>query len=288
MSGFESASAVRSLADASGTDATGPRRFEAAFPDGWQQGKGAFGGLVVGTLARAIVATEAELSLAGGASSGGPRTLRSLNADLLVAAPPGPTTIEVSTLRRGGNVSFLEGRLSQNGVLVARAGATLASPRSIDRSPVADVLPLPVVEPQPPWESVPILPVAPPLGPAFATHYEFRSSGPLPFSSGDRAFVTGWIRQRERGGLLDEAAIIGLLDAWWPTTLVVDSRPRATVTVAFTMQLVKSPSELDPELPLFYRAHGIGGGDNFFIEMRELWSGGEVVALNQQTFAILT
>ncbi len=272
MSAFESATAITVVER---TASHG--RFAGTIPDGWQQGKGAFGGLVIGILTRALVSYEEDRS----------RTLRSLNADLLVAALPGPVTVDVSVLRRGANVSFLEARLEHNGVLVARAGATLAAPRSIDPSPIVDALPLPQVEPLPPWADMPVLPVEPPLGPVFATHYQYRSRA-LPFSGGTRAFATGWIRERVPPVTLDEAAVIGLLDAWWPTSLSVDTRPRATVTVGFTMQLVKAPGTLDPNVPLFYRAHGIGCGENFFVEMRELWSGGEVVALNQQTFSILT
>jgi hypothetical protein len=78
------------------------------------------------------------------------------------------------------------------------------------------------------------------------------------------------------------------MDAWWPTSLTVATGPRIAVTVGFTMQLLKRPSSLDPKAPLYYRAHAVGGGDNYFVEFRELWSGNEVVALNQQTFAMLT
>ena len=42
---FEAASAIRP---------TGPGTFEGTVPDGWQQGRGAFGGLVYGMLARAM------------------------------------------------------------------------------------------------------------------------------------------------------------------------------------------------------------------------------------------
>jgi hypothetical protein len=272
MSAFASASALRRVEEG------GSLRFEGCIPDGWQQGKGAFGGLVIGVLARALVAAEPDPS----------RALRALNADLLLAAQPGAVDVEVSVLRRGGNVSFLEARLSQGGQLFARAGGTLASARPIGPSPIVGALPLPPLDAPGPWADAPVLPIEAPLGPIFAKHYEYRSRGPLPFSGGTRPFATGWIRERTPPEVLDEAHVIGLLDAWWPTTLAIDTHPRATVTVGYTAQLVKPARDLDPAAPLFYRAHGIGGGDNYFVELRELWSEGEVVALNQQTFAILT
>lgn len=54
------------------------------------------------------------------------------------------------------------------------------------------------------------------------------------------------------------------------------------------MQLLADPRALPPSEPLFYRARGVAGADNYFVEMRELWSGDRVVAMNQQTFALLT
>jgi hypothetical protein len=33
---------------------------------------------------------------------------------------------------------------------------------------------------------------------------------------------------------------------------------------------------------------GVASADNYFVEMRELWSGERVVAMNQQTFALLS
>ena len=70
--------------------------------------------------------------------------------------------------------------------------------------------------------------------------------------------------------------------------LAVESAPRAVATVGYTMQLLVDPRTLDVAEPLYYRARGVAGGDNFFVEMRELWSGDVVVAMNQQTFALLT
>jgi hypothetical protein len=39
---------------ASAVEAVEPARFRAVVPDGWQQGRGAYGGLVLATLLRAI------------------------------------------------------------------------------------------------------------------------------------------------------------------------------------------------------------------------------------------
>ena len=263
---FEKATAIRASDD-------GANQWTGEIPDRWQQGKGAFGGVVVAILTRAIVASEEDRT----------RTLRSLSADLCAPALPGAVVVRVSPLRRGGSMSFVEARLEQGGSLVAHATAALASARSIAPAAIRAAPP-----PRTPWRDVPPMAVAAPIGPVFADKYEYRSTGPLPFIGGTDPSAEGWIREKAIPSVLDEAAIAGLLDAWWPTVLAVESGPRAVATVGYTMQLLVEPRTLDPAEPLFYRARGVAAADNFFVELRELWSGDSVVAMNQQTFALLT
>ncbi|MDF2691729.1 MAG: TesB-like acyl-CoA thioesterase 1 [Labilithrix sp.] len=265
MSEFEQATAIRV------SDET-PNVFTANVPDLWQQGKGAFGGISVGILTRAIVATESDRT----------RALRSLTADLCAPVLPGAVEVEVSSLRRGGSISFIDARLSQNGGLVARASAALASPRAVTPAAIRPVSPK-----RPPWRDVPPIPVAPPIGPVFAEKYEYRSTGPLPFAGGTDAAAEGWLREKVTPSVIDEAAIAGLLDAWWPSVFAIESGPRGVATVGYTMQMLVDPRTLDPGEPLFYRGRGVAAGGSLFIEMRELWSGDTVVAMNQQTFALL-
>ncbi|HVH45862.1 MAG TPA: thioesterase family protein [Labilithrix sp.] len=262
---FEQATAISVVGESDGM-------FRGVVPDGWQQGKGAFGGVAVGLLARAIVASESDRT----------RTLRSLAADLCAPLLPGAVELHVSTLRRGGSVSFFDARLTQGGLVVAHASASLASARPVTPAPMRPPAPQ-----RPPWRDIAPLPVQPPLGPVFAAKYEYRSTGPLPFCGGTEAIAEGWIRERSAPSVVDEAVIAGMLDAWWPTTLAVESGPRPVATVGYTMQLLVDPRGLSPNEPLFYRGRGVVGSDNYFVEMRELWAGESVVAMNQQTFALL-
>jgi acyl-CoA hydrolase len=86
---------------------------------------------------------------------------------------------------------------------------------------------------------------------------------------------------------MDAPALIGRLDAWWPTLFTIESGPRPVSTVQFTAELLADPASLDPALPLRYRAEMISLRDGFFLESRELWRGDELVALNQQTFVMI-
>jgi len=76
---FERASAIRLVS---------PGFFEAEVPDGWQQGRGAFGGLVFGLLGRAMEMFNADAT----------RTLRTLSGDIAGPVIPGPVRLETEML----------------------------------------------------------------------------------------------------------------------------------------------------------------------------------------------
>jgi hypothetical protein len=247
----------------------GESTWSAVVPDGWQQGKGAFGGVVIGMLARAMSAAESE------------RRLRSLSADLCAPAMPGPVRIEVATLRRGGSMTFLEARILQDDAVVARASASFAEARNV--AP-AGITTEPIAIPR--WDDAPLF--APEHGgPVFARHYEFRPSGPFPFAGSSEPRTGGFIRPKELPTAYDAPAVCALLDAWWPTAYTLAAMPRGVATVGYTMQLLTDPKSIPVSAPLYYSARGVEQDDNFFVEMRELWSGERRIAMNQQTFVLL-
>lgn len=251
---------------------TGDGRFAVDVPDGWQQGRGAFGGLVLGTLTRAVEATVADPA----------RRVRTVAGDLCAPAQPGPSEVAVRILRQGSNQTNAQAELVQGGAVVATATFVLSTPRAVD---------VPARSPSPPtppaFDGVDAVPIGPPLGPVFAAHYEYRNVGPLPFAGGADAAAAGWIREREPLRRLDAAAMIARLDAWWPSIFAVSTTLRPTATIQFTAELLVDPTTLDPRAPLFHRGRVEALRDGLFLELRELWSDGELVAMNQQTMAIL-
>jgi len=251
----------------------GDGRYVATIPDGWQQGRGAFGGLVLGALARAMLRAEPDAG----------RALRSLSGEIVGPVLPGPADIAVKALRRSNAVSTWEAWLSQGPELLARASAVMGLPRSSDR----DGTELPPPSMGAPWEGVDVIPIGPPMGPHFARMYEFRSTGPWPFSGADRPEASGWVRLRKPVPL-GVPEVIGLMDSWWPATFALELSPRPMATVAFTLQLLADPASLDPARPLYYRSYAAASRQGFVVEKRELWTPqGELVAMNQQTFVII-
>jgi hypothetical protein len=246
--------------------------FRATIPDGWQQGRGAFGGLVLGTLLRAIRSSQPEVA----------REVRTLAGDLCGPVKPGAADIHVRVLRRGSHQANVAAELSQDNLLLATATAVLSEARP-SPAPVTRLTP-PVAED---WRAQELIPIAPPIGPDFAVHYEYRTGGPLPFSGHAEPVCLGWVRERCPPAPLDAPAIIGLLDAWWPTLFSIEQGPRPCATIQFTAELFGIPASLDAQSPLRHRSEMIALREGFFLESRELWHGDTLVALNQQTFAIL-
>lgn len=301
---------IETFDTASALAPAGDGRFAWQVPDGWQQGKGAFGGLVLGTLLRAMEACEPEAA----------RRTRSLSGELPAPALPVATEITVEILRRGGGTTFLTARATQGGATVARASALCASSRptgaargglSAPRLPPPNELvaaPPPAVGTQLVTAAVTSSSRSVGLGadassdlrseerrrpaggsgpPPFTRHYEYRPTAPLPYSGAEVAAANGWLCPRTPPARLDGPALIGLLDAWWPTSLACEIRPRPMATVTFTAELLADPATLDAAAPFAYRARLDGVADGFSVEVRELWQDGVLVALNQQVFAFL-
>jgi acyl-CoA thioesterase len=260
------------FAEASRVEASGEGRYRADFPDGWQQGRGTFGGLVLGTLARAMEHAETDRD----------RVFRALNGEVVGPVQPGVAEIAVSALRRGSGLSSWEARLTQNGEVLARASAIFGRERSRDHD--VTELTRPVMKP---WGEVETVVIAPPMGPRFARVYEYRPTGPMPFAGGDRAVTEGWVRLRKPAAM-DVAVLIGAVDAYWPASFARATAPRPMATVSFTFELMADPATLDASEPLYYRAVAAGGYGGFVAEQRELWTAdGTLVALNPQTFAVI-
>lgn len=248
----------------------GDHSFTLEIPPGWGQGRGTFGGLVLGGLVNAMQACEPASD----------RRLRSLAGELVGPVVPGASTIEVSMLRRGNGVSTLEAWLRQGDEVLARATAVLGKTRPVDRAWTPTDR-----EVATPWIDVVPLPMGLPFVPQFAANLEYRVTGALPFSGAREPTTAGWIRAREAPPVIRAAELVALADAWWPAAFSIESAPRPIATVAFTMQNLLGDRELPGDRPLHHRARALTSGDGYFVEFRELWTDtGELVALNEQTF----
>ncbi|HET9625151.1 MAG TPA: thioesterase family protein [Kofleriaceae bacterium] len=254
-----------------------PRRVANGFAldvlPGWRQGRGAFGGLVVGALIKAI-----ELEVGDPA-----RKVRSVTAEIPGPVEAGTVDVAVEALRVGKNVSTVRAALSQGGEVRTHAVAIVAADRQAGahdttwnehRRPEA-----------PAWSTVTAMPGSP--GPEFAQHFEYRVIEGIPLSGGAPRCL-GWVRPRDPGPDRGAAYLAAMIDAWWPAAFVRFSTLRPMATIAFTLDIVGGADGLDPGAPLLYRATAPVCTSGYCLETRELWSAdGRLVAINHQTFVVI-
>ncbi|MGE0327961.1 MAG: thioesterase family protein [Polyangiaceae bacterium] len=246
--------------------------FRLDVPEGWRQGRGAFGGYVIAALTRATDQLETNAD----------RKLRSLTSTIPAPVITGAADVYVSPLRIGSGVSTWQALLVQEDEV--RAQATLVYGKQRVTTPGwAPKAP----EGQRHWSEVDIVNMRAPMGPEFAQHFEFRPVGAPPFSGGTDPVASGWIRNRPALSKLSAADVLALLDAWWPASFVLETAPRPMATLTYTAELLADPESLG-DAPLFYRARSEAMNGGFCAEFRELWTAeGTLVGLNQQTFVMI-
>lgn len=241
-------------------------------PAGWRQGRGAFGGLCIAAMIRAIEARVADPS----------RRVRSVTAELPGPVEAGRADIAIDVLRAGSSVTTARAALSQGGIVKTHVVATIAAPRKASDVAWQDLAP----PDAPAWTELAPLPASP-MFPEFAQHFEYRVVDGIP-TSGTAARAVGWVRARNPGALRDAGFVAAMCDVWWPASLVRFTRMRPAATIVYTLDIVGTLDGLDPEAPLLYRGTVPVLADGYFLETRELWgSDGRLVALNHQTFALL-
>ncbi|MET0343293.1 MAG: thioesterase family protein [Polyangiales bacterium] len=260
---------------------TGDDTFEADVPDLWQQGRGAFGGLVFGTILRAACEHEPDPT----------RRARTFACDVAGPVQPGPAEVRVHTLRRGRSQTNLQLTLTQAGEVLASALCTLSAER-----PLAADHPVTARSPATPpdalrdFEAVPVMPSLHDRGgPVFTQHYEYRLTGVKPFKGAAEAENAGFIREPSAEGTLDAPGVVALLDAYYPAIFAVVPKGGQVMstTASFNAQLMQIDEPIAAGAPLFFRGRTEHYSHGFDVEFRELWYRDKLVGLNQQTFVVL-
>jgi hypothetical protein len=240
-------------------------------PDRWQQGRGAFGGLVTGIAIRALEHVAPD------------RPLRSLTAELCGPLQAGAADVVVEILRAGNAVTTAAVRLVQHGEVQAHGVGVLGKHRPVGVATHTLIAPPKALAT--PWRDVPPAPLTS-FAPTFAEHAELRVIGPLPFTGASEARLEGWVRWKHPGTRRDAAFLAACADSYWPARFAIERAPRPMATIAFTFQPLAPAPQGDAAI--FYRAAMLAEDAGYCVEQRELWSEtGELLALNQQTFVVI-
>lgn len=241
-------------------------------PLGWEQGKGVFGGLIAGALVKAATQLVNDQE----------RALRAVTLTFVSAPTVGPAELKATVVREGGSTTTVELKLLQAGVKTLGV-ATFARPR-----PKAEVMLQDPVRFDRQWQQAEVVAVEPPLAPVFTQHFEYRPTGPWPFSGADRAEAVGWLRPRQFSGRYDAALLVTMADGFWHSVHTRADAPRPSLTINYAVELYGDPAHVERHAPLYH--HGITwvASNGLASERRTLWSpDGKLLAVNHQAIAVL-
>lgn len=247
--------------------------FEGRVPDGWQQGRSTFGGLVVGMIVRTL---ERRFGRPG-------QAVRSVSAELFGQVVPGALHLDVAVLREGSQVTTAQAWVRQGDEVVAHGVVVLGAPRPA----------MPTITPAwdpatADWRSVAPLEMSGPPFPTFTQHFEYRNAGPWPFAGGARGVLEGWVRPRTPATVHDAAWLAALVDTYWPPTAVTFEGPRPVATVGYHLDVVADPASVVGDDPLLQRGVSVAGREGYVSEDRDLWSAdGRLLARNRQMLVII-
>lgn len=268
---------------ASFTELTTVRDGRWSVREGWLQGRGAWGGLIVGTAVGAALARHADR---GGDATFG---VREVSAHMLAPVPVGDWPVAVEALRVGSGTATYRIDVRDDGVLgdeqvLAGCTVVMGRARAADLAEYRDPgMSMPDV---PPWPDVPAVALGAPMAPEFTQHVEFRPVAGWPYQ-GSTDDVVCWVRFPD-GSVPDAARLLGLVDALWPAALVAVSTMRPMATLTFTATLHVDPATVDPGQPLLHRGHLVALDDGYAAETRTLWTpDGRLAVCNTQVIAII-
>lgn len=261
---FDDASAVRAGAV--------PGEYVCDVPEGWGQGRAAYGGLAGAYLIRA-----AEMFI------GPERPVRSFNLVFVGPLKTGPAVVRVEVLRSGGSLTHLEVRLFNNGELATAAYVACAAGRESDAS--AMQMRAPVMAPV---ETAMEMPYVPGMMPEFMRFMEMRwTVTSLPFSGAERGHVQGWVRPRG-GAEAGLPLLVGLMDAWPPPVWsLMDGLSRgSSVNWHANFAPAAYTAGQGSDAWYFWDSHLTFAQDGYSDMECSFWSAqGELLAVSRQLFA---
>lgn len=237
-------------------------------PQSWEQGRGAYGGLVFAAMLRAM---ERE-------TAAPPRVLQGMLPNVTAA---GNAVIRTHMERKGATTATVSASVEQLGGKTGVATLLAGTDRNLPPTWQTQTKPT-----APAWDQVPEVRTGP-FVPAFLQHMSARPLSAPPFSKAPRANVLGWIGLREPCVVSAAVYVTALIDAYWPSAMSVFATPRLMTTIGFTLEFCALDDvEIGEPLLLSGEAPVARGG--FVYETRDLWTGdGVLVARNHQTYAVL-
>jgi acyl-CoA hydrolase len=161
------------------------------------------------------------------------RVLRSATISFIGAVTKGDVQLTTEIFRSGKSVTQASSRLIQNGEVQAILLASFGSPRTSaidiasnhhapDYKRPDDALTIPYIDG---------------VTPEFLQQVDSRlAQGAMPFSGSDKPDFGGWMRWNDEFPTMTTAHLLGLIDAWPPSTLPMLNGPANASTLCWTIE----------------------------------------------------
>jgi acyl-CoA thioesterase len=249
--------------------ASGAGARSTAIPDGWMQGRTAYGGLT------AALCLEAALPFASG--------LPIRTAQIAFVGPVnGTVTCQPVLLRQGKNTVFVSVRMTGEEGILAEAIFTFGAARSSE----LDFMHLPAPDVPPPEKSGKYFRKEG-QGPAFAAQFDvLLAGGSPPMSGAADADVSIWMRHRDSGTHNNAVALLALADAPPPAAMSMFTAPGRISSMTWMAEFLAE--EITTEERWFLARHTAQTARNGYSSQQMLlWNrAGEPVMIGRQTIAV--
>lgn len=236
--------------------------------DHWAQGRASFGGLVAALVYQSMCQKRLDK-----------RPVRALQISFVGPVAPGELSLQSEIMRSGKSVTHIMGKGYQNGEVVISVLGSFGD----ERDSAMSVVPEPRKRD---WslEDTQKLPYIEGIAPRFTQHFDFRFRSALPFTNSSDTQVQGAVRYQEQNGDMNEALMLGLIDAWPPATLPLLASPGPSSSLNWTIEFVQPMPHLKADEFTFYHADLLlakGGYGHIRAEISN--QQGDLIALSQQT-----
>lgn len=250
-----------------------PTAHPLTIPKQWSQGRTVYGGLSAALLFYAIKQqVSPELKV------------KNINTNFV-----GPmltdeaVDIEVQEVRTGKNVSQWLAFGKQNGKTCTLLQACFVR----DRDSNIEINNAPALKLGPPHKKS-FIPQIPKVTPKFLKNFDLAIlGGGIPFTGRKTDFYQGWFRHKKTEGVLDDVALIGLLDATPPTVLQMLKWPAPASTINWNVEFIHPLPELSMEGWIAFDDQSVHAKDGYSAVEMHVWdNNGRLIALSRQTIAV--
>ena len=238
----------------------------------WGQGRAVFGGIVAGLVYQAMVQSVKEH-----------RPVRSLQISFIgPVAVEEPLELTTEILREGKSVSQIMGRGRQNGQTQVSITGSFGHARdsAIEVHDTENTL-----SEKP--EALTAMPYIEGMTPAFTQFFEFRYITQLPFTGSRDTHLKGLVRFKDTSETMDNAALLGLVDAWPPTPLPMLTKVAPASSLNWSIDFIEDQPDLTADEFCQYQADIVHAQDGYAYTRAKIWnSKGKLIAISQQTVMV--